>query len=388
MTTSIVLFGSTGSVGVNTLRVVEAFPDRFQVAGLTAWKNHRVLERQIRTFHPRMVSVADEQVAEQLRRRCGDLKVTIGCGIKGMVAVAEMPEAQVAVSAIVGAAGLIPTLAAIQSGKQIALANKETLVMAGELVMRAAKARGVAIIPVDSEHSAIFQLLHGQRREDLRRLLLTASGGPLLRLPLARLGRVTPQQALRHPNGKMGPKITIDSATLMNKGLEVIEARWLFDMEPERVDVIIHPQSIVHSFVEYQDGAMLAQLGMPDMRGPIAYALSYPERLALPIPSLDLARAGSLTFERPNRKQFPCLGYAYDALREGGTMPAVLNAANEEAVWAFLDRRIPFPEIPRVIRAAMKAHDVKLVYELAAVVAADRWAREKARQVMRIDNTT
>jgi 1-deoxy-D-xylulose-5-phosphate reductoisomerase len=387
MTTSIVLFGSTGSVGVNTLRVVEAFPGRFQVAGLTAWKNHRVLERQIRRFKPRLVAVADEQVANQLGRRCRDLAVTIVCGVEGMVQVAAMPEAQVAVSAIVGAAGLIPTLAAINTGKRIALANKETLVMAGELVMREAKARGVPIIPVDSEHSAIFQLLHGQRREDLRRLLLTASGGPLLRLPLAGQARVTPEQALRHPNWKMGPKITIDSATLMNKGLEVIEARWLFDMEPDRVDVIIHPQSIVHSFVEYQDGAMLAQLGLPDMRGPIAYALSYPERLALPIPSLDLARAKSLTFERPNRRRFPCLGYAYDALCEGGTMPAVLNAANEEAVWAFLDHRIPFPAIARIIRTAMRAHDVKPVYEVADVMAADRWAREKARQAMRITGT-
>jgi 1-deoxy-D-xylulose-5-phosphate reductoisomerase len=323
-------------------------------------------------------------VAEQLRRRCRDLSVTIGSGVEGMVQVASMPEAQVAVSAIVGAAGLIPTLAAIHSGKQIALANKETLVMAGELVMREAKARGVSIIPVDSEHSAIFQLLHGQRRQDLRRLVLTASGGPLLRLPLARQARVTPEQALRHPNWKMGPKITIDSATLMNKGLEVIEARWLFDVEPARVDVVIHPQSLVHSLVEYQDGSMLAQLGMPDMRGPIAYALSHPERLALPIPSLDLARAKSLTFEEPNRRQFPCLGYAYDALRAGGTMPAVLNAANEEAVWAFLDRRIPFTSIPRVIRAAMKAHDVKPIYEVSDVMAADRWARDKARQVMKI----
>ncbi|HTP41573.1 MAG TPA: 1-deoxy-D-xylulose-5-phosphate reductoisomerase [Nitrospiria bacterium] len=384
MTTPIVLFGSTGSIGVNTLRVVEAFPDRYRVVGLTAWKNHRLLERQIRTFQPRMVAVADEQTADRVRRRCRDLPVSIGTGIEGMTRVAAMPEALVAVSAIVGAAGLIPTLTAIRSGKQIALANKETLVMAGELVMREAKARGVSIIPVDSEHSAIFQLLHGQRRQDLRRLVLTASGGPLLRLPLARQARVTPEQALRHPNWKMGPKITIDSATLMNKGLEVIEARWLFDMEPGRVDVVIHPQSLVHSLVEYHDGAMLAQLGLPDMRGPIAYALSYPERLALPIPSLDLARAKQLTFERPNRKQFPCLGYAYEALREGGTMPAVLNAANEEAVWAFLDHQIPFTSIPRVIRSTMKAHDVKPAYEITDVMAADRWAREQSRGLMRI----
>jgi 1-deoxy-D-xylulose-5-phosphate reductoisomerase len=299
-----------------------------------------------------------------------------------MVRVATLPEAQVAVSAIVGAAGLVPTMAAIKAGKQIALANKETLVMAGELVVREAAAHQVAIIPVDSEHSAIFQLLQGQRRQALRRLLLTASGGPLLRLPLARYPRVTPQQALRHPNWKMGPKITIDSATLMNKGLEVIEARWLFDVEPERVDVVIHPQSIIHSLVEYRDGAMLAQLGLPDMRGPIAYALSYPERLALPIPSLDLAKARALTFERPDRRRFPCLGYAYQALRIGGTMPAVLNAANEEAVWAFLKRRIPFTAIHRTIRATMKAHDAKPIYELSDVMAADRWARERARQVM------
>jgi 1-deoxy-D-xylulose-5-phosphate reductoisomerase len=384
MTTPIVLFGSTGSIGVNTLRVVEAFPDRYRVAGLTAWKNHQLLERQIRTFQPRLVAVADEQTAERVRRRCRDLPVSIGIGIEGMIQVAAMPEARVAVSAIVGAAGLIPTLTAIRSGKQIALANKETLVMAGELVMREAKARGVSIIPVDSEHSAIFQLLHGQRRQDLRRLVLTASGGPLLRLPVARQSRVTPEQALRHPNWKMGPKITIDSATLMNKGLEVIEARWLFDMEPGRVDVVIHPQSLVHSLVEYHDGAMLAQLGLPDMRGPIAYALSYPERLALPIPSLDLTRAKQLTFERPNRRQFPCLGYAYDALRAGGTMPAVLNAANEEAVWAFLDHRISFTSIPRAIRSTMKAHDVKPVYEISDVMAADRWAREQSRRLMRI----
>jgi 1-deoxy-D-xylulose-5-phosphate reductoisomerase len=385
---SIVIFGSTGSVGVNTLRVVEAFPDRFRVVGLTAWKNHRKLEQQIRRHKPACVALADpslpNELIDGLRRRCRDLPVEILSGVEGMIRVATLPEAQVAVSAIVGAAGLIPTMAAIKAGKQIALANKETMVMAGELVMREAAERRVAIIPVDSEHSAIFQLLQGQRRQDLRRLLLTASGGPLLRLPLSRHGRVTPEQALRHPNWKMGPKITIDSATLMNKGLEVIEARWLFQMEPERVDVVIHPQSIVHSLVEYQDGAMLAQLGLPDMRGPIAYALSYPERLPLPIPSLDLAKVKSLTFERPDRRRFPCLGYAYDALGDGGTMPAVLNAANEEAVWAFLNRHIPFTAIHRTIRSTMKAHDAKPIYELSDVMAADRWARERARQIMRV----
>ncbi|MEW6324257.1 MAG: 1-deoxy-D-xylulose-5-phosphate reductoisomerase, partial [Nitrospirota bacterium] len=385
--TSIVVFGSTGSVGVNTLRVVDAFPDRYRVVGLTAWKNHRKLEQQIRRHRPACAAIADPASAEALRRRCRDLPVEILSGVEGMVRVATLPEAQVAVSAIVGAAGLTPTLAAVKAGKQVALANKETLVMAGELVMREAKARGTAIIPVDSEHSAIFQLLHGRRTPDLRRLVLTASGGPLLRVPAARHARVTPRQALRHPNWKMGPKITIDSATLMNKGLEVIEARWLFDMEPERVDVVIHPQSIVHSLVEYQDGAMLAQLGLPDMRGPIAYALSFPERLPLPIPSLDLARVKTLTFEEPDRRRFPCLGYAYAALREGGTMPAVLNAANEEAVWAFLNREAPFTAIHRIIRATMKAHDTKPLYDVSDVMAADRWARERARAAIRAGRT-
>jgi 1-deoxy-D-xylulose-5-phosphate reductoisomerase len=382
---SLVIFGSTGSVGVNTLRVVEAFPDRFRVVGLTAWKNHRMLERQIRRFKPACAALADPAAAEVLRRRCRDLPVEILSGVDGMVRVATMPQAQTAVSAIVGAAGLPPTLAAVRAGKSVALANKETLVMAGELVMREARAHRAAIIPVDSEHSAIFQLLNGERREDLLRLLLTASGGPLLRVPVARYARVTPEQALRHPNWKMGPKITIDSATLMNKGLEVIEARWLFDVPPERVDVVIHPQSIIHSLVEYQDGAMLAQLGMPDMRGPIAYALSFPERLKLSVPRLDLVRTKTLTFERPDRRRFPCLDYAYEALRAGGTMPAVLNAANEEAVQAFLDRRIPFTAIHQTIRATMKAHDVKPVYELPDVMAADQWARERARHFMRVD---
>ncbi len=370
-------------MGVNTLRVVEAFPDRYRVVGLTAWKNHRALERQIRRHRPICAALADPEQAEALRRRCRDLPVKILSGIEGMIEVATMAEAQVAVSAIVGAAGLPPTLAAVKAGKQVALANKETMVMAGELVMREAKARGTAIIPVDSEHSAIFQLLRGQRTADVRRLLLTASGGPLLRVPAKRHAKVTPEQALRHPNWKMGPKITIDSATLMNKGLEVIEARWLFDMEPERVDVVIHPQSIVHSFVEYQDGAMLAQLGQPDMRGPIAYALSFPERLPLPIPSLNLAKVKTLTFEEPDRRRFPCLGYAYAALKVGGTMPAVLNAANEEAVGAFLNRKIPFTAIHQVIRSTMKAHDVKPVYDIPDVMAADRWARERAGRAIR-----
>ncbi len=379
---NLVIFGSTGSVGVNTLRIVDAFPDRYRVVGLTAWKDDRKLERQIRRFKPQCAALADPESAERLRRRCRDLPVEIVAGVEGLVRVATLSDAHVAVSAIVGAAGLIPTLAAIKAGKQIALANKETLVMAGELVMREAKAHNVTILPVDSEHSAIFQLLTGQRREDLRRLLLTASGGPLLRVPAARYDQVTPQQALRHPNWKMGPKITIDSATLMNKGLEVIEARWLFDIEPERVDVVIHPQSIVHSFVEYHDGALLAQLGMPDMRGPIAYALSYPERLPLKIPFLDLARTGTLTFERPDHRQFPCLGYAYDALRAGGTMPAVLNAANEEAVGAFLAGRIPFLAIHRTIQATMKVHDVKPIFELSDVLAADQWARARAKSLI------
>jgi len=282
------------------------------------------------------------------------------------------------VAAIVGGAGLVPTLAAVRAGKEIALANKEALVMAGEIFVREAQKNNVRLIPVDSEHSAIFQCLQGNRREDVEQLILTASGGPFLRAPLKSLDRVTVEQALKHPNWKMGPKITVDSATMMNKGLEVVEARWLFDLIPPRVDVVIHPQSIVHSMVRYQDGSIMAQLGIPDMRIPIAYALSFPERLKGNWRPLELTRVGELTFLPVEKKRYPALGLALAALKAGGSMPAVLNAANEVAVAAFLDRRIGFRDIHRVIEKAMAAHSPARPTGVEEILQIDRWAREKA----------
>jgi 1-deoxy-D-xylulose-5-phosphate reductoisomerase len=282
----------------------------------------------------------------------------------------------------VGSAGLVPTFAAIRAKKTIALANKEPLVMAGSILQQEAQRLGIALLPVDSEHSAIFQSMSGQRRRDVRRIILTASGGPLLDLPIAKRRTIKPAQALKHPTWRMGSKISIDSATLMNKGLEVIEARWLFDMPPDRIDVVIHRQSIVHSMVEYLDGSVIAQMGVPDMRGPLAYALNYPERLPLGLPSLELTKVRALTFEPPDLKKFPCLGYAYEAIKVGGSLPAVLNAANEVAVRAYLDGRIGFLEIARLIRKTMDVHVPQAVKSLEDVLEADRWGREKAAKAV------
>jgi 1-deoxy-D-xylulose-5-phosphate reductoisomerase len=380
----IVLLGSTGSIGANTLQLAADLPDRVEVVGLTAGSNNDKLLAQIRRFRPRVAALADAAAAERLRRQCRsrrdlkDLKIEILSGMEGLVRTATLDEADIVVSAIVGSAGLVPTLEAIRAKKPIALANKESLVMAGSIVQQEARRQGVAILPVDSEHSAIFQSLSGQRRVDVRRLILTASGGPLLDLPLKKRRTIKPAQALKHPTWRMGAKITIDSATLMNKGLEVIEARWLFDILPDRIDVVIHRQSILHSMVEYRDGSVIAQMGIPDMRGPLAYALNYPERLPLGLPSLDLTKVKSLTFEPPDLKKFPCLGYAYEALKTGGTMPAVLNAANEIAVGAYLSGRIGFLEIARLIRKTMDGHVPQAVKSLEDVLEADRWGRERA----------
>jgi len=380
----IVLLGSTGSIGANALQLAADFPDRFQVVGLTAGSNNDKLLAQIRRFRPRSAALADEAAADRLRRQCRSrpdlrgLKIEILSGMDGLVRVATLDEADIVVSAIVGSAGLVPTLEAIRAKKTIALANKEPLVMAGPIVQQEARRQGVAILPVDSEHSAIFQSMSGQRRSDVRRLILTASGGPLIDLPLAKRRTIKPVQALKHPTWRMGAKITIDSATLMNKGLEVIEARWLFDIPPDRIDVVIHRQSIVHSMVEYRDGSVIAQMGIPDMRGPLAYALNYPERLPLGLPSLDLTKVKSLTFEPPDLKKFPCLGYAREALETGGTMPAVLNAANEVAVGAYLSGRIGFLEIARLIRKTMDGHVPQAAKSLEDVLEADRWGRERA----------
>lgn len=375
---SIIILGSTGSIGTNTLDIVQRFPDDFRVVGLTAGGNIEKLEAQIRAFHPQVVAVSTESSAAALRTRCAGLPVEILAGENGIAQVAAMPGAELVISAIVGAAGLLPTLAAIRSGKHIALANKEPMVMAGKLMQEEARKHGVRIFPVDSEHSAIFQSLEGHRLEDVRRLILTASGGALWTLTKEQLQDVTPERALQHPNWKMGSKITIDSATLMNKGLEVVEARWLFDIRESRIDVLIHRESIIHSLVEYEDRSMIAQLGLPDMRTPISYAMQYPERMPLDLPSLDLTEVGKLTFCKPDHDRFPCLNLGYESLRIGGTMPAAMNAANEVAVDAFLNGGLRFIEIADVIRNTMDAHTPREIAGLEDALEADRWAREKA----------
>ena len=378
----IVILGSTGSIGTSTLDIIAKFPGTFQAIGLTAGTNAEKLEEQIRIFSPAAAAMADEAAAERLRARCKGLKTTILGGADGLRQVATMPESDLVISAIVGGAGLVPTLAAITAGKFIALANKEPMVMAGRLMQDEARKHGVRIFPVDSEHSALFQSMEGHRAEDILRLILTASGGPLWNLTKEQLQHVTVEQALKHPNWKMGDKITIDSATLMNKGLEVVEARWLFDIPASKIEVVVHRESIIHSLVEYQDRSVIAQLGLPDMRTPIAYAMNYPARVPLDLPSLNLAQIGTLTFFNPDHDRFPCLGLGYEALQVGGTMPAVLNAANEVAVQAFLDRRIGFLGIADTIRRTMDAHKPVEVSTLEDALGADTWARAKAGEIV------
>ena len=381
----LVLLGSTGSIGEQTLDVVSEFANRYEVTAMAAGRNVEKLAEQVRRFRPGLVSVADDEDAAELRIRLDGADVEIVTGAEGLAAVATHP-ADMVVSGLVGAVGLAPTLAAIRAGRDIALANKEVMVMAGALILREVKAHEVRLLPVDSEHSAIFQALAGQRAVDVERIILTASGGPFRTWDDARIAEATVEEALNHPNWNMGPKISIDSASLMNKGLEVIEARWLFDVTPEQVDVIVHPQSIVHSLVEYRDGSVLAQLGLPDMRVPIAVALAHPERLPLDLPRLDLAALARLDFEAPDRKRFPCLQLAFDALAADEAAPAVLNAANEVAVEAFLDGRIRFPAIAATNGAVLEAHIERgLVSELQSlddVLAADAWAREVAAGVV------
>ncbi len=378
----IVILGSTGSIGTNTLDIVEKFPAQFRVIGLTAGHNDEKLEAQIRQFRPQLVALANETAASKLRERCKDVDVEILSGMEGLTQVAELPQADLVISSIVGGAGLVPTLAAIRARKNVALANKEPMVMAGQLMQAEARRHGTLIFPVDSEHSAIFQSLEGHRREDVKRLILTASGGPLRKLSRDEMQEVKPEQALKHPNWKMGAKITIDSATLMNKGLEVVEARWLFDIDTSRIDVLVHAESIVHSLVEYHDGSVIAQLGLPDMRTPISYAMQYPGRIPLDLPSLDLAKIGTLTFEQPDHDRFPCLGMGYEALRVGGTMPSVLNAANEVAVAAYLQEGVRFPDIAEIIGSTMDAHSARPLDSIGDALEADRWAREKASSLV------
>ncbi|GJL78719.1 MAG: 1-deoxy-D-xylulose 5-phosphate reductoisomerase [Nitrospinaceae bacterium] len=376
------LLGSTGSIGVNTLDVVARNPERFEVCALSAGSNVDLLAEQVKKFKPRAVSLFDPSKAGLLREQLAGLDVEIFSGQEGSVQIATYPDSDLVVSGMVGSAGLVPALKAIEAGKNLALANKETLVVAGELVLKAAKDK-VAIIPIDSEHSAIFQALNGEKREQIKKIILTASGGPFRTFTREQMEHVTVEQALNHPNWSMGNKITIDSATMMNKGLEYIEAKWLFGLDVE-VDVIIHAQSIIHSMIEFVDTSIMAQLGIPDMRVPIAYALSYPDRLDCQLPSLDLSQLSKLTFEPPDTEKFPCLKLAIDALDAGQTMPAVLNAANEVAVQAFLDEVISFKEIPEMIRMTMDNHKSRPVSELEDVLEADRWTREETRKLITV----
>ncbi|MGZ3523780.1 MAG: 1-deoxy-D-xylulose-5-phosphate reductoisomerase [Thermodesulfobacteriota bacterium] len=373
------ILGSTGSIGVNTLQIVSQFPERFEVVSLSAGLNTSLLKEQVLRFRPKMVSVLNKELSESLRRELPHMDFEIVYGVEGLIQVATRPEIDQVVSAIVGAVGLIPTLSAIKTGKTVALANKESLVMGGKIMMEEARRNHAQILPIDSEHSAIFQSLLGHRKEDVRHLVLTASGGPFLKLPVSRLHDVTVQEALNHPRWEMGKKITIDSASLMNKGLEVIEAHWLFDIPIEKIMVLIHPQSVVHSMVEYVDGSIVAQMGITDMKIPISYALSFPERLNLSLPSLDLSKSEALTFSTPDPQRFRCLALAYESIKRGETAPAVLNAANEVAVSAFLDGSIKFTEIPILLQRVMEEHEVKSVHTIEDILKADHWARERAK---------
>ena len=382
----IVILGSTGSIGKNTLSVVETHADEFKVVGLAANRDVDTLEQQIRRYRPALVALNEPTAAAQLRERIRDLNCTqVLAGTEGLQTVATMPQASQVLDGMGGSAGLLPTLAAINAGKDIAFVNKEVMVMAGPLVNTAVKANGVNLIPIDGEMSAIFQCLEGARdpKTDIHRLLITASGGPFREVPKEALYSVTPQQALRHPNWKMGQKITIDSATMMNKGLEVIEAKWLFDIELSKIDIVVHPESIVHSMVEWTDGSTLAQLGPTDMRIMIQYALTYPRRFSTPVPRLDLMEARTLHFEPVDFEKFPCLSLAYTAAEVGGTLPVVLSSADEVVVEAFLDTCIGFMDIPAILARVMDAHEVNSDPTLSDILEVDRWAKSTARSIIK-----
>ncbi|HLH77074.1 MAG TPA: 1-deoxy-D-xylulose-5-phosphate reductoisomerase [Candidatus Binataceae bacterium] len=380
---TIAVLGSTGSVGVTTLDVAARFPERFRVAALAAGRNLELLAQQIARFKPEVVAVADEAAARALRATLSGQRPLVLTGLEGAVEVATHPAAELVVSALVGALGLKPTLRAIESGKDIAFANKEVLVMAGEIVTRAALAAGVRLLPVDSEHNALFQCLEGRARESVKRIILTASGGPFRTWSREQMEEATVVQALNHPIWNMGHKITIDSATLMNKGLEVIEAHWLFGLSAERIDVVIHPQGVVHSLVELVDGSVLAELAIADMAIPAAFALAYPERLPLGhLRPLSLFQAGPLTFEPPDLERFPCLRLAYQALASGGTTPACLNGANEELVAGFLAGRLRFAEIWRHLATILERYSSQPARTLEDVLQADSWGRAAAHELM------
>lgn len=387
---NITVLGSTGTIGMNTLDVIARHPGKFRVVALTANRQVERLLEQCRRFEPEFAVMLDADSAETLRARIAQsgLEIEVLSGIEALERVASLPQVDSVMAAIVGSAGLRPSLAAARAGKRILLANKETLVMSGSVFMDAVRQHNAALLPIDSEHNAIFQSLPRDFSGDLdgsgvKRILLTASGGPFRTVPLCDLDNVTPQQACSHPNWVMGRKISVDSATMMNKGLEVIEAHWLFNAAADRIQVVIHPQSVIHSMVEYIDGSVLAQLGNPDMRTPIAYALGFPERIDAGVSPLDLFKIARLDFEAPDTARFPCLDLAYQALRQGGTAPAILNAANEVAVDAFLEERIPFKLIPAMIESVLEKNGCKPVGTLADVINADDEARESAREWMR-----
>jgi 1-deoxy-D-xylulose-5-phosphate reductoisomerase len=376
------ILGSTGSIGRQTLDVISQHPDKFSVVGLSAGNNTELLIEQISKFNPLAASIADEKSVRQLCSKVNPSKTQILHGQQGAEAIAKIEEADLVVSAMVGASGLRPTLAAAKSGKDIALANKESLVIAGEVLTNEVKKQGGKLLPIDSEHSAIFQALECGKRSHVKRLILTASGGPFLNTTNDQLEDVSVEVALNHPTWKMGKKITIDSATLMNKGFEVIEAKWLFGFEADQISVWIHPQSIVHSMVEYIDGSVISQMGSPDMRIPIAFAISYPERIHMNCNTVSPESFGDLNFQDVDLKQFPALSLAFDALREGGTMPSVLNGANEIAVSAFLSRQMKFPGIVSTVKKVMELHDTQPANTLEAVLESDRWAKNTAQSLI------
>lgn len=381
---NIAILGSTGSIGTQTLDIIAEYPDRFRAVLLTARSRWEELADQARRFLPLKVVIADESHYEKLRDALADLPIEVAAGADEIEKSAGMEESDIVVTAMVGYSGLLPTIAAIKARKTIALANKETLVVAGELITRLCREYGVNIVPVDSEHSAIFQCLEGEGTAHARKIILTASGGPFRTVPAEELTEKTAADALRHPNWDMGAKVTIDSATMMNKGFEMIEAHWLFSCPPERIEVVVHPQSIVHSMVEFEDGSIKAQLGVPDMHLPIRYALGYPERLHTVAPPLRLDQYSTLTFEAPDLNKFPLLGYAFDAIRHGGTMPCILNAANEVAVAAFLKGKIRLTDIARTVRHTMQTATPSVVTDLETLVATNEEARAIAEAF--IDN--
>lgn len=375
------VMGSTGSIGTQTLEIVRSYPDKLKVVALAAGKNVDLLEKQIREFKPSYAVMWSEEAAEDLKQRVADLDVKIGCGMDGLLEMAVLAEMEILVTAIVGMIGIRPTIEAIKHHKDIALANKETLVTAGHIIMPLAKENHVSILPVDSEHSAIFQSLQGNRRDQVKRILLTASGGPFRGKKRDELANMTVEDALKHPNWSMGRKITIDSSTLVNKGLEVMEAKWLFDVELDDIQVLVHPQSIIHSAVEYQDGAVIAQLGVPDMKLPIQYALFYPDRLSMQGKKLDLFEVGNMTFEKPDMESFEGLQLAFQAAKAGGSMPTVYNAANEMAVSLFLDKKIRFLQITEMIREAMQHHNVIDQPSVDQILETEAYAREQVMSV-------